>query len=141
MVSTLLASCIHDIHDIIIVSMTSLLYILQDGFFQSTSDCMTCNCDPVGAVNSSCIQPDGQCYCRDNIINTRCNTPAIGFHTRPLDFFVFEAEDALYPNVSSECNNAVCYSMWLMLARGQIRYYLQLVIQQILLDKDSWNLP
>ena len=130
-------------HDIIIVSMTSLLYPLQDGFFQSDSDsdCMTCDCDPVGSVNSSCTQPDGQCYCRDNIINTRCNAPAIGFYTRPLDFFVFEAEDALYPNVSSECYNAVCYSMWLMLAREQIRYFLQLVIQQILLDKGSWNLP
>ena len=85
--------------------MTLLLYPLQDGFFQFGSVCESCGCNPVGAVNSSCAQADGQCYCRENITHTRCNAPEIGFYTRPLDFFVFEAEDALYPNVSAQYSN------------------------------------
>ena len=81
------------------------MYSLQDGYFQLDSDCVACDCNPLGAVNSSCAQPDGQCYCRENITNIRCNSPDNGFYTRPLDFFVFEAEDASYPSVSSECLN------------------------------------
>ena len=70
--------------------------------------CAACNCNPAGAVNTFCMPPDGQCYCRENITNTRCNAPDNGFYARPLDFFIFEAENATYPDVRPECFNRIC---------------------------------
>ena len=97
-------------------NIASFLCSLQDGFFLFGSVCTACDCNPVGAVNASCTLPDGQCHCRENITNTRCNAPANGFYARPLDFFIFEAEDATYPNVRPECFNRVCNTVGDVLA-------------------------
>ena len=95
--------------------------------------CTACDCNPVGAVNASCTLPDGRCYCRENITNTRCNAPGNGFYARPLDFFIFEAEDANYPDVRS--NVLIGYvKLMVVCNREPTRYFQQSVTQQILLD-------
>jgi len=75
--------------------------IVQDTFFiTNDGTCMACGCNPAGAVNDSCTSLDGACFCKDNIVNIKCDAPDNGFYTRPLDFFIFEAEDTTFNNVS-----------------------------------------
>ena len=117
-------------------SIISFLFYLQDGFFQNSDVCTPCGCNPIGAVNTSCVLSDGQCYCKESITNARCSAPENGFYARPLDFFIFEAEDAIYPDVSPECFNRV-YNLKVDDVdnyRELTRYLLQSVIQQTLLD-------
>ncbi|XP_065918231.1 laminin subunit beta-1-like isoform X1 [Dysidea avara] len=74
-----------------------------DGFFLNNDDrCIGCDCNPAGAINDSCTALDGACFCMDNIMSIKCDAPANGFYTRPLDFFIFEAEDTTFSNDFTE---------------------------------------
>ncbi|CAG9761693.1 unnamed protein product [Ceutorhynchus assimilis] len=47
----------------------------EDGFYnlQSGEGCQSCNCDPIGAFNSTCNLYTGQCHCRPGVTGLRCD--------------------------------------------------------------------
>uniref|UniRef100_A0A8C5M607 Laminin subunit beta-1 n=1 Tax=Leptobrachium leishanense TaxID=445787 RepID=A0A8C5M607_9ANUR len=64
------------------------------GLGNSLYACSACNCDIGGAISNICSQENGQCDCRPNIIGRPCNQPAPGYYFIPLDFYIYEAENA-----------------------------------------------
>ncbi|KAK3796923.1 hypothetical protein RRG08_032228 [Elysia crispata] len=48
--------------------------------------CQLCNCNPSGTVggNTSCHQSTGECNCKLNVGNRRCDTCLSGYHSFPL---------------------------------------------------------
>lgn len=42
--------------------------------------CAPCGCDPIGAHNSSCHEAVGQCYCKQGVGGTRCDTCLAGYY-------------------------------------------------------------
>ncbi|XP_063304153.1 laminin subunit beta-4 [Pelobates fuscus] len=64
------------------------------GLGNSLYACSACNCDIGGAISHLCSQGSGQCDCRPNIIGRQCNQPAPGYYFIPLDYYIYEAENA-----------------------------------------------
>ena len=56
--------------------------------------CRECDCDIGGAYDNDCDQTSGQCRCRPNINNRRCDVVIPGNFLPALDFYIFEAEEA-----------------------------------------------
>ncbi|CAL8355306.1 unnamed protein product [Lota lota] len=64
------------------------------GLGNTVHRCAPCDCDPGGAVGSSCSAEDGKCECLPNMEGRRCTEPAHGYFLPPLDYFLYEAEFA-----------------------------------------------
>ncbi|XP_066489837.1 laminin subunit beta-4 [Tiliqua scincoides] len=56
--------------------------------------CSPCNCDIGGAYNNLCSPTSGKCECLPNIVGRQCAEPAPGYFFLPLDYYIYEAEDA-----------------------------------------------
>lgn len=41
-----------------------------------------------------CSPKDGQCECRPHVTGRRCTEPAPGYFFAPLNFYLYEAEEA-----------------------------------------------
>ncbi|XP_067090683.1 laminin subunit beta-4 [Osmerus mordax] len=64
------------------------------GLGNTVYSCTPCNCDIGGAYSSICSSVDGQCQCLPNMVGQSCSDPAPGHFLAPLDYFLFEAENA-----------------------------------------------
>ncbi|XP_053114353.1 laminin subunit beta-4 isoform X2 [Hemicordylus capensis] len=56
--------------------------------------CSPCNCDIGGAHNNLCSPTNGKCECLPNIVGRQCTEPAPGYFFLPMDYYIYEAEDA-----------------------------------------------
>uniref|UniRef100_M3Z3G3 Laminin subunit beta 4 n=1 Tax=Mustela putorius furo TaxID=9669 RepID=M3Z3G3_MUSPF len=56
--------------------------------------CSPCDCDIGGAYSNVCSPKDGQCECRPHVTGRRCTEPAPGYFFAPLNFYLYEAEEA-----------------------------------------------
>uniref|UniRef100_A0A8D2JSJ1 Laminin subunit beta-1 n=1 Tax=Sciurus vulgaris TaxID=55149 RepID=A0A8D2JSJ1_SCIVU len=56
--------------------------------------CSPCDCDIGGAYSNVCSPKDGQCECRPHVTGRSCNEPAPGYFFAPLNFYLYEAEEA-----------------------------------------------
>uniref|UniRef100_A0A2K6GEB6 Laminin subunit beta 4 n=1 Tax=Propithecus coquereli TaxID=379532 RepID=A0A2K6GEB6_PROCO len=56
--------------------------------------CSPCDCDIGGAYSNMCSPKDGQCECRPHIVGRSCTEPAPGYFFAPLNFHLYEAEEA-----------------------------------------------
>ncbi|XP_007943246.1 laminin subunit beta-4 [Orycteropus afer afer] len=56
--------------------------------------CSPCDCDIGGAYSNTCSPEDGQCQCRPHITGRTCTEPAPGYFFAPLNFYLYEAEEA-----------------------------------------------
>ncbi|XP_056307443.1 laminin subunit beta-4 [Danio aesculapii] len=64
------------------------------GLGNTVYGCIPCNCDIGGALKTECSPLDGQCKCRPNMVGQKCSDPAPGYFLAPLDFYIYEAENA-----------------------------------------------
>lgn len=64
------------------------------GLGNTVHSCNPCDCDIGGAYNSICSSVDGQCQCLPNMVGQSCRDPAPGHFLAPLDYNIFEAENA-----------------------------------------------
>lgn len=39
-----------------------------------------CACHPVGAADITCIEPDGRCFCRPNVMEPKCDRCVPGYY-------------------------------------------------------------
>ena len=83
----------------LIVLMSHVNIVLQDGYYMSNNQCIPCDCHPIGSNHTVCSKATGQCSCRPNIEGRRCNITQAGFSFRALDYIRFEAEDLSYSQV------------------------------------------
>ncbi|XP_008050704.1 laminin subunit beta-4 [Carlito syrichta] len=60
----------------------------------SHQGCSPCDCDIGGAYSNVCSPKDGQCECRPHITGRSCTQPAPGYFFAPLNFHIYEAEEA-----------------------------------------------
>ncbi|KAF6301811.1 laminin subunit beta 4 [Rhinolophus ferrumequinum] len=56
--------------------------------------CSPCDCDIGGAYSNVCSPEDGQCKCRPHVTGHSCTEPAPGYFFAPLNFYLYEAEEA-----------------------------------------------
>ncbi|XP_008828933.1 laminin subunit beta-4 [Nannospalax galili] len=56
--------------------------------------CSPCDCDIGGAYSNVCSPKDGQCECRLHVTGRTCTEPAPGYFFAPLNFYLYEAEEA-----------------------------------------------
>ncbi|KAM4677068.1 laminin subunit beta-4 [Discoglossus pictus] len=64
------------------------------GLGNSLYACSPCNCDIGGARSALCSLSNGQCDCLPNIIGLQCNQATPGYFFIPLDYYIYEAENA-----------------------------------------------
>ncbi|XP_063282783.1 laminin subunit beta-4-like [Pelobates fuscus] len=64
------------------------------GLSNDMTGCRHCDCDFGGSYNNRCSLEDGQCDCRPNIIGRQCEDVQPGYFCMPLDYYMYEAEDA-----------------------------------------------
>ncbi|XP_060052389.1 laminin subunit beta-4 [Erinaceus europaeus] len=57
-------------------------------------ECSPCDCDIGGAISNVCSPRDGQCECRPHVAGRSCSEPAPGYFFAPLDYYLYEAEEA-----------------------------------------------
>ncbi|XP_036926552.1 laminin subunit beta-4 isoform X1 [Sturnira hondurensis] len=57
--------------------------------------CVPCDCDIGGAYSNVCSPKDGQCECLSHVTGRSCTEPAPGYFFVSLNFYVYEAEEAL----------------------------------------------
>ncbi|XP_073921097.1 laminin subunit beta-4 isoform X3 [Castor canadensis] len=57
-------------------------------------ECSPCDCDAGGAYSNMCSPKDGQCECRPHITARTCTEPVPGYFFAPLNFYLYEAEEA-----------------------------------------------
>ncbi|XP_035866682.1 laminin subunit beta-4 isoform X1 [Phyllostomus discolor] len=57
--------------------------------------CVPCDCDIGGAYSNVCSPEDGQCECRPHVTGRSCTEPAPGYFFVSLNFYLYEAEEAL----------------------------------------------
>ncbi|XP_078066136.1 laminin subunit beta-1 [Mustelus asterias] len=65
------------------------------GLSNDMAGCRECDCDFGGSYNNRCSMGNGQCDCRPNIISRQCQEVEPGFFCMPLDFYTYEAEEAV----------------------------------------------
>ncbi|KAG5838540.1 hypothetical protein ANANG_G00224730 [Anguilla anguilla] len=65
------------------------------GLSNDVSGCRPCDCDFGGAYSSRCMMDNGQCDCRLHLIGRQCADVQPGYFCAPLDFYTYEAEDAV----------------------------------------------
>ncbi|XP_056896731.1 laminin subunit beta-2 isoform X1 [Takifugu flavidus] len=65
------------------------------GLSNDLAGCRPCDCDFGGAVNNRCMMENGQCDCRKHLTGRQCSTVQSGFFCAPLDYYKYEAEDAI----------------------------------------------
>ncbi|KAM9699005.1 LOW QUALITY PROTEIN: laminin subunit beta-4 [Dama dama] len=56
--------------------------------------CSPCDCDIGGAYSNMCSPKNGQCDCRPHVTGRSCTEPAPGYFFAPLNFYLYEAEEA-----------------------------------------------
>ncbi|KAM9077023.1 LOW QUALITY PROTEIN: laminin subunit beta-4 [Megaptera novaeangliae] len=56
--------------------------------------CSPCDCDIGDAYSNVCSPEDGQCDCRPHVTGCSCTEPAPSYFFAPLNFYVYEAEEA-----------------------------------------------
>lgn len=70
----------------------------RNGFFSFptnvTTDCLQCDCDYGGSLETICEKENGTCLCRNHIEGKRCMEATPGFFVPSLDYLKYEAEDA-----------------------------------------------
>ncbi|CAM9901061.1 unnamed protein product [Rangifer tarandus platyrhynchus] len=81
--------------------------------------CSPCDCDIGGAYSNMCSPKNGQCDCRSQVTGRSCTEPAPGYFFAPLNFYLYEAEEAtplqglapLVPTALPTCDvgNITCY--------------------------------
>ncbi|XP_076863385.1 laminin subunit beta-4 [Brachyhypopomus gauderio] len=64
------------------------------GLGNTVFGCLPCDCDIGGAFTTTCSSTSGQCQCRANMVGRNCSDPAPGHFLAPLDFYIYEAENA-----------------------------------------------
>ncbi|OCT85875.1 laminin subunit beta-4 [Xenopus laevis] len=64
------------------------------GLSNDMTGCRSCDCDFGGAYNNKCSLENGQCDCRTNIIGRQCGDVQPGYFCMPLDYYMYEAENA-----------------------------------------------
>ncbi|ELV14261.1 Laminin subunit beta-4 [Tupaia chinensis] len=64
------------------------------GLGNHLQECSPCDCDIGGAYSNMCSPEDGQCECRPHITGRSCTEPAPGYFFAPLNFYLYEAEEA-----------------------------------------------
>ncbi|ROL46627.1 Laminin subunit beta-4 [Anabarilius grahami] len=64
------------------------------GLGNTVYGCLPCDCDIGGALRTECSSVDGQCECKPNMVGNKCSDPAPGYFLAPLDFYIYEAENA-----------------------------------------------
>ncbi|TRY81696.1 hypothetical protein DNTS_026007 [Danionella cerebrum] len=64
------------------------------GLGNTVYGCLPCDCDIGGALKMECSPVDGRCTCRQHMVSQKCSEPAPGYFLAPLDFYIYEAEDA-----------------------------------------------
>ncbi|XP_036386703.1 laminin subunit beta-1-like [Megalops cyprinoides] len=57
--------------------------------------CRSCDCDFGGAYSNRCMTDSGQCDCRPHLHGRQCSEVQSGYFCAPLDFYRYEAEDAI----------------------------------------------
>ncbi|XP_045065518.1 laminin subunit beta-2-like [Coregonus clupeaformis] len=65
------------------------------GLSNDLAGCRACDCDFGGAYSNRCMVENGQCDCRRNLIGRRCSDVQPGYFCAPLDYYKYEAEDAV----------------------------------------------
>ncbi|XP_051546192.1 laminin subunit beta-4 isoform X1 [Myxocyprinus asiaticus] len=65
------------------------------GLGNTVYGCIPCDCDIGGALRTLCSSENGQCECRPNMVGLGCSEPAPGYFLAPLDFYIYEAENAV----------------------------------------------
>ncbi|XP_058153148.1 laminin subunit beta-4 [Dasypus novemcinctus] len=65
------------------------------GLGEDLRECSPCDCDTGGAYSDVCSPTDGQCECRPHILGRSCTEPAPGYFFAPLNFYLYEAEEAM----------------------------------------------
>ncbi|XP_068184392.1 laminin subunit beta-1 [Antennarius striatus] len=65
------------------------------GLSNDLAGCRPCECDFGGAFNNRCMMENGQCDCRKHLIGRQCSDVQPGYFCAPLDFYKYEAEDAI----------------------------------------------
>ncbi|XP_063445068.1 laminin subunit beta-1-like [Mytilus trossulus] len=65
------------------------------GLSSDVSGCRPCDCDVGGATSEECDSISGQCTCKPNIIGRKCDQPRSEYFFGKLDYFLYEAEEAL----------------------------------------------
>uniref|UniRef100_A0A3Q3VKW8 Uncharacterized protein n=1 Tax=Mola mola TaxID=94237 RepID=A0A3Q3VKW8_MOLML len=65
------------------------------GLSNDLAGCRACDCDFGGAFNNRCMMENGQCDCRRHLIGRQCSEVQAGYFCAPLDFYKYEAEDAI----------------------------------------------
>ncbi|KRX40478.1 Laminin subunit beta-1 [Trichinella murrelli] len=66
------------------------------GLSEQLDGCKPCDCDIGGAYDNSCDVMNGQCRCRAHFSGRRCDIPESGYYCAGLDFFTYEAEEAVF---------------------------------------------
>jgi coxsackievirus/adenovirus receptor len=58
-----------------------------DGYYGSAlaKNCTACGCDPVGAAGITCLEPDGHCICRLNVMGQICDSCLAGYYNLTSD--------------------------------------------------------
>ncbi|KAL4655406.1 laminin subunit beta-2-like isoform X1 [Arapaima gigas] len=65
------------------------------GLSNDVLGCRPCHCDFGGAYNNRCTMDSGQCECRPHLVGRQCSDVQIGYFCASLDFYTYEAEDAV----------------------------------------------
>uniref|UniRef100_A0AAY5KX69 Laminin, beta 2-like n=1 Tax=Esox lucius TaxID=8010 RepID=A0AAY5KX69_ESOLU len=65
------------------------------GLSNDLAGCRACTCDFGGAYNNRCTVENGQCECRSHLIGRQCSDVQPGYFCAALDYYKYEAEDAI----------------------------------------------
>ncbi|XP_012991876.3 laminin subunit beta-2 [Esox lucius] len=65
------------------------------GLSNDLAGCRACTCDFGGAYNNRCTVENGQCECRSHLIGRQCSDVQPGYFCAALDYYKYEAEDAV----------------------------------------------
>ncbi|KAK2499442.1 hypothetical protein MC885_018429, partial [Smutsia gigantea] len=84
----------HTVKNALYVSAYDFPFVGYWGLENHPQGCTPCDCDIGGAYSTICSPEDGQCECRPHVTGPGCTEPAPGYFFAPLDFYLYEAEEA-----------------------------------------------